>query len=114
GRLHTELLLLRAVGVDVADFSPAGRLGGRFLVDAVLPIVLLMLASLLTRPPERDRVDQFFGKLKTPVGATPELDAAAIAETRRNPHRFDHLKLMSHSSWEWTRWDRIDALGFTA
>ncbi len=112
GRLHTELLILRAVGVDVVNLSPGGRLAGRFFVDGMLPILLILGASLLTRPPARDRVDQFFGKMKTPVGPTPDLEAAAVAETQRDPHRFDHLKLARGSAWEFTRWDKVDAAGF--
>jgi Na+/proline symporter len=112
GRLHTELLLLRAVGVDVVGLTPGGRLAGRFFIDGLLPLVLLIGVSLLTKSPDRNRVDQFFGKMKTPVGATPELEAAAMAETRRDPHRFDHLKLRPASSWEMTRWDKVDTVGF--
>jgi hypothetical protein len=112
GRLHTELLLLRAAGGDVARWTPGSRFAARFFVDAFLPPLLLILCSLATRPPPRDLVDRFFGKMKTPVGATPELDTAALEETRRNPHRFDHLKLWPNSSWELTRWDRTDTVGF--
>ena len=50
--------------------------------------------------------------MKTPVAATPELDAAEVAETRRNPGRFDHRKIFPRSQWEFTRWDRTDAAGF--
>lgn len=112
GRLHTELLLLRAAGCDVARWTPGSRFAARFFVDALLPPLLLILLSLVTRPPAADRVDQFFGKMKTPVEATPEGDAAALEETRRKPHRFDHLKIWPRSSWEFTRWDRVDTLGF--
>ena len=38
----------------------------------------MMLVSFVTRPPDRTRIDQFYGKMKTPVGATPELELAAI------------------------------------
>ena len=57
-------------------------------------------------------MDQFYGKMKTPVGATPELEEAGMEETRRNPGRFDHLKLFPRSSWEFCKWDRVDTIGF--
>lgn len=114
GRLHTELLVLRAVGVDVVHLTPGGRLAGRFLINGLLPLALLLGVSLVTRMPDRRVVDQFFGKMKTPVAETPELDLAAVAETRRVPDRFDHLKLLPRSSWEFTRWTRIDTIGFLA
>lgn len=98
--------------MDVVNLSPGGRLAGRFLVDGLLPLLLVLGASLFTRAPARDRVDQFMGKMKTPVGATPDLEAAAIEATRREPHRFDCLKLWPKSAWEFTRWNAVDAIGF--
>jgi hypothetical protein len=50
--------------------------------------------------------------MKTPVGATPELEAAAMEETKRNPSRFDHTKLVPSSNWEFCRWDKVDTVGF--
>ena len=114
GRLHLELVLLDAAGLDVAAMSPGRRFAARFFFDAALPFLVLIVASLLTRPPEQERLDQFYGRMKTPVGATPSLDDEAMAETRRNPRRFDHTKLFPGSAWEFTRWDKVDAIGFVA
>jgi len=57
-------------------------------------------------------VAQFYGKMKTPVADTPELDALDMEETRRNPTRFDHTKLLPRSNWEFCKWTRIDTVGF--
>ena len=74
---------------------------------------MMMAVSLVTRAPDRARIDLFYGKMKTPVGATPELEVAAMAETQRAPRRFDQTKLLgADSSWEFARWDRVDAIGF--
>ncbi len=112
GRLHTELLVLRAVGVDVVNASAGSRLAGRFLIDALLPLVLLVSVSLFTRAPAGDRVRQFFGKMKTPVAATPAADLIELEETRRRPDRFDDHKLLRNSAWEFTRWNKTDTIGF--
>ena len=32
--------------------------------------------------------------------------------TRRNPRRFDDRKLFPGSAWEFTKWDRVDTVGF--
>jgi solute:Na+ symporter, SSS family len=50
--------------------------------------------------------------MKTPVGASRELDDAAMEDTRRDPGRFDGSKLFPGSNWEFTKWDRVDAAGF--
>jgi hypothetical protein len=57
-------------------------------------------------------VDRFYGKLKTPVGPTPELEREAMELTLQSPARFDHLKLFPRSQWEFCRWTREDTLGF--
>ena len=114
GRLHLELVALKAVGVSVEQMNGSGRFASRLFFDAALPFVLLIGLSLFTRPPAKEGIDQFFGRLKTPVGNTPELEAAAVEETRRNPHRFDDTKLFPGSAWEFTKWDRVDTVGFLA
>jgi solute:Na+ symporter, SSS family len=114
-RFHTELWVLDRVGLDVAGLTASGRNAARFLYDGLFPFVVLILVSLFTRPPEKRRTDLFFGKMKTPVGATPELEAAAMAETARAPHRFDDTKLLGPGSvWEFGKWDKVDAIGFIA
>jgi solute:Na+ symporter, SSS family len=112
GRFHCELFLLNKIGVDVVQLSPSGRFAARFFFDALLPLVILLVVSPFTRAPAKNIVDQFFGKMKTPVGATPVDEIRAMEETRRNPNRFENLKLFPRSAWEFTRWDRVDTIGF--
>ena len=113
-RFHTELYVLDALGVPVEQLSPGHRFAARLLFDGVTPFALLILVSLVTRPPSRDVLDPFFGKMKTPVAADPEADAAEMAATLRDPHRFDEAKLFRNSAWEFTKWNRTDTWGFLA
>lgn len=112
GRLHLELYTLSLVGVPVEKMTSSMRNASRYVYNAITPFVILLLVSLMTRKPDGLRVDRFFGKMKTPVGATLQLEEAAMAETYENPHRFDHTKLFPNSSWEFTKWDKVDAVGF--
>ena len=112
GRFNLEAWFLQKAGFPLAGASPSGLLAAQFFFDAVFPLAILVGVSLLTRPPGAQSVDRFFGIMKTPVGATPELEAAGLEETRCNPRRFDHLKIFPRSDWEFTRWDRADAAGF--
>jgi Na+/proline symporter len=113
-RLHLELWMLNLIGMPVEKMSPSNQFAARLLFAALLPFVLLIGISFVTRPPERTRIDAFFGKMKTPVGETPEAEQAAMAATLRDPHRFDHLKLFPNSNWEFTQWNRVDTIGFVA
>ena len=112
GRFNLECWLLGKAGLNVAALSPNQRLTAQFFFDGLFPFVVLFLASLATRPTERARVDLFYGKMKTPVGATPELEAQGMEETRRFPGRFNHTKLWPGSNWEFCKWDRVDTIGF--
>lgn len=111
-RFAIEIFLLGRIGVHVSPSVPGQALAARFLFDALLPFILCTAVSLATRPTDPARVARFFGKMKTPVEATPELDREAMRRTEADPARFDHLKLWPRSAWEFTRWNRTDAAGF--
>lgn len=112
GRFSVELWTLRQLGLNPTRLTPSQREAATFYFDGLLPFLLLLAVSVVTPPTDRRRTDLFYGKMKTPVGATPELEAEAMAETARHPDRFDHLKLWRNSSWEFCRWDRVDTIGF--
>jgi Na+/proline symporter len=111
-RLNFECWVLSQVGVEVDALTKTQRVTLQFFFDALFPFAVLIIASLLTRPTDPQRVAQFYGRMKTPVGDTPELEAAALAATQASPSRFDHTKLLPTSNWEFCRWDRVDTIGF--
>ena len=112
GLFRVEAYLISLLGVDVTRFTPAGLMTTRYLVDATLPVLILIVVSLLTPPTDPVRVGRFYVRLKTPVAATLEQDARDVEESYAQPTRFDHRKLFPASNWEFTKWDRQDALGF--
>ena len=114
GRFNLEAWVLSKAGLDLAHMTGRDLQSVQFFFDGIFPFVVLIVVSLITRPPPPEKVNWFFGKMKTPVGATPELEVAAMEETRREPHRFDHTKLFPKSNWEWTKWDKVDTIGFIA
>ena len=112
GLFRIEVWLLAVLGADVAGFNPAQLLMTRYVIDAALPILLLIVVSLLTKPTDPARVARFHVRMKTPVGATLEEDAREVEASYANPARYDHLKLFPNSNWEHTKWNRQDTLGF--
>jgi Na+/proline symporter len=112
GRFNFECWLLDNMGFNVVALTPNQRFTATFFFDALFPFVVLIVVSLITPRTDPKRVAEFYGIMKTPVGDTPESEAAAIAETRRNPARFDHTKLLPRSNWEFCKWDRVDTVGF--
>lgn len=114
GRFHAELFILDRLGIEMSERSASARFAARFFFDGLFPFVLLVLVSLVTRQAPKPVVDQFYGKMKTPVGATPEIEEREMAATRANPGRFDGRKLLPGTNWEFTKWDRVDTIGFLA
>jgi hypothetical protein len=114
GLFRAEVWLVSLLGVDVAGFSSAQLMTTRYLVDALLPILILVLVSLCTQPTDPVRVGRFYARMKTPVGPTLEEDARAVEASYANPTRYDHTKLFPRSNWEFTKWNRQDAFGFMA
>jgi energy-coupling factor transporter transmembrane protein EcfT len=112
GLFRTEVWLISLLGVDVAGFNSAQLMTTRYVVDALLPILILLVASRLTKPTDPARVARFYARMKTPVGPTAADDARAVEASYANPARYDHLKLFPRSNWELTKWNRQDTLGF--
>jgi solute:Na+ symporter, SSS family len=114
GRFDFELYLLKCAGLRVESLSAGGMLAAQFFFDGLFPFAVLIGVSYLTPRTEPGRVARFYGKMKTPVGATPELEARAIEETARNPSRFDNQKIFPNSQWEFCKWTKEDLVGFLA
>lgn len=58
------------------------------------------------------RIRRFYAKMMTPIGASPEADAQALARSFREPDWYKSWKLFQNSDWELTWLSRGDALGF--
>jgi SSS family solute:Na+ symporter len=114
GRFNFELFLLKGLGLKVERLSSGGILASQFFFDGFFPFAVLIIVSHMTPRTSPSLVLRFYGKMKTPVAATPELDRLAVEETAANPSRFDHQKLFPRSQWEFCRWTREDTLGFLA
>ena len=81
--------------------------------DGFFSFAVLCRVSLVTRTPAKERVDPLYGKMKTPVGPTPEWEEQAMAETWRNRGCFDDTTLLgAGSEGGFATRDRSDAVGF--
>jgi len=116
GRFNVENYILYHLGMPLQKFSSAGLMTCRWLFDALVSFLLLMVFSLLTArksAADQAREDRFFAKMKTPVSADPVAEAGELELSNQHPRRFDHLKLFPGTAWEFTKWSRHDIIGFT-
>ena len=112
GRFESEVWVLSLCGVDFSSFSKSQLVTTRFLFDALFPFLVLFLASAVTRPVRKEHLDHFFSLIHTPVQATPEADARAVAEARADPERHERRKIKPGSAWELMKPARLDLIGF--
>ncbi len=85
------------------------RLGLRI----VMPVVLGIVVSLLTKPNSKLTLDRFFARMMTPVSPDRERDAAQVAASYAEPTRYQHRKLFGPgSSLEVYKPQKIDVIGF--
>lgn len=111
GYLKVELMALDRMGWDLSRNSYSLNETLTFLFRIIFPFMILMLVALFTKPQDNESLDQFYGKMLTPVVGTHEDDDREMELTRANPTRFNHLKIFSGSNWEFRKWNREDWLG---
>jgi len=112
GMLNIDLVLLDKMGIDLSKFPYALNESIRVLFRVIIPFGVLIIFSLVTRPDDKERLDRFFVKMKTPVHKDHDADKQEIELSYANPQRFDHLKLFPNSQWEFSKWDKTDVVGF--
>ena len=111
GMLTLELIALDKLGFDLSKNPYALNETIRISIRTVVPFLILVVVSWLTKPVDKHRLDRFFVKMKTPVQADREIDAKEMALSYENPQRFDHMKMFRNSNWEFEKLDRTDIKG---
>ena len=112
GRFQAEIWVLSWFGFDFSGYKKSQLVATRFIFDAIFPFVLLFLISFFTKPVEKPFLDRFFAKMHTPVQKTDEEEAAALAESYKNPKKFNKDKLFPRSNWEIMKPGKWDFIGF--
>ena len=85
----------------------------RILIRTIVPFLILVVVSLLTRRDDKAMLDRFFVKMKTPVETDPNEDLRQLELSYSDPRRFDDRNLLGPGSdWEFNKWTRTDTVGF--
>jgi solute:Na+ symporter, SSS family len=111
GYLKVELIALDQMGWDLSKNSYSWNETLTFLFRIIIPFLILTLVAYFTKPQEKGILDQFYGKMLTPVVGSHEDDDRDMLLTRANPTRFNHLKIFPKSNWEFRIWNREDWTG---
>ncbi len=112
GLLNLELIALDQLGFDLTRNTYAMNETVRILIRTLIPFLVMIVVSHLTRPMNKQQLDRFFVKMMTEVQEDRRADARELELSYANPDRFNHKKLFPHTNWELEKWNRVDTIGF--
>jgi len=114
GRFRVSLIFPALLGFNLNNLGVGDLNAMGFYLDIIVPFLIIILISLFTKRNRKEELDQFYGRLHTPVRGTPEDDAREMELTRKNPTRFKQNKIFPNSSIELLKPTKRDTLGFLA
>jgi len=112
GRLRLDMLIIDRLGVNLASMNKAAIKTLDLPFATVVPFLVMIIASLLTKPNSKEALDRLYVKMKTPVDPDPAGDRAQMEKSYAQPDRFDERKLFPGSSLEFQRPTAQDFWGF--
>ena len=112
GSFKLDNLLYDALGLDLVNANRQWLKTLELPTRLVLPVVVMILLSLVTKPGSSQALDRYYVKMKTPVDPDPQEDEKQLQESYDNPQRFDSKKLFPNSSFEMQKPTRADTVGF--
>jgi SSS family solute:Na+ symporter len=112
GRFNLGMLIYEGLGIDLKRQSNAALETLRLPTRLLLPFVVMILLSLVTPRGDREALDRYYVKMKTPVDPDPQADAAEVAASYRDPGRFDDRRLFPFLGLEFQKPKLLDIVGF--
>ena len=112
GSLKLNLLFYKPLGVDLAAQSKSSLNALALVPKIVMPFLVMIIASLLTRKNSDEALDRYYAKMKTPVDPDPEADRQKLAAAYADPSTCERVKLLPSSSLEFQKPTAEDVIGF--
>jgi SSS family solute:Na+ symporter len=114
GKFRLGIRALSGLGCDFRESTRATLEAVTYLLDAVLPFLVLFVVSLVTRPVDRSALERFYARIHTPVRRDPNEDSREVELSLADPHRHDSRRLLPGTHWMMLKPDRSDIMGFVA
>jgi SSS family solute:Na+ symporter len=112
GNFKLDFLLYQLVGVDFTKLANSTLATMELPPKIVLPFLVMILFSLVTKPNSKESLDRYYSKMKTPVVPDPEADLRNLEEAYQNVEALEQRKLFPGSSLEIQKPTRTDWIGF--
>jgi hypothetical protein len=112
GNFRVDFLLYDVLGLDLTKMPKAALQTLRLPTRVILPFIVMILLSLITPPVEKEPLDRFYVKMKTPVDPDPEADRRELEASYADPTRFEDKRLVKAFGLEFQRFSVEDIVGF--
>jgi len=112
GSFELDFLLYDACGVNLKTQSNGTLETLRLPTRLFLPFVFMILICFVTPRANKEALDRYYVKMKTPVDPDPEKDAEEMKLSYENPSRFDDKRLFKFGGLEIQRPTAVDFWGF--
>jgi SSS family solute:Na+ symporter len=112
GLFRLDFLIYDLLGVPMTKMSDAALKTLRLPTRVVLPFVVMIFLSLITPADNKEPLDRFYVKMKTPVDPNPDADRQAIEASNADPARFDDKRLVKAFGLEFQKFSVGDIVGF--
>ena len=112
GNFKLDFLLYQLAGVDFTKLANSTLATMELPPKIVLPFLVMILFSLVTKSNSKESLDRYYSKMKTPVVPDPEADLRNLEEAFQNVEALEARKLFPGSSLEFQKPTRTDWIGF--
>lgn len=112
GNFRLDFLIYKLLGVPLGRLSSATLGTLELFPKIILPFLVMIGLSLVTRRNSQHALDRYYAKMKTPVDPDREQDQRNLVSAYAEPQALEHKKLLPGSDFEFQRPSAVDVLGF--
>ena len=113
GLFKPELYTLYLCGFDFSKWTPSQIEGMSIGFRLVFPFLAVVLIGMFTKPVDKDILDRFYVKLRTPVNEDHDQDAIDVANNQADPDSTKSILLFPNSNWEFQKQPMYDIIGMS-
>ncbi|MEQ8791667.1 MAG: sodium:solute symporter family protein [Pirellulaceae bacterium] len=112
GNFKLDFLMYQLIGVDLQHLSNAMLSTLELPPKIVTPFLVMILVSLFTPKCEKEGLDRYYSKMKTPVIPDPEKDRLELENAYKRIDELEKMKIFPGSSLEFQKPRVGDIVGF--
>ena len=113
GNFKLDFLVYKwLLGMDVTNMTDATLATLELPPKIIAPLIVMIVASLLTRPNSKETLDRYYTKMKTPVDPDPEADVANLTRNSGDENFLNSRRLFPNSNFEFQKPTTADVVGF--